>query len=146
MKMNHHLKGFLLLTVLCVFLSSCQKNKDEDCATTVASLSASYKLASMSYKISASAPAQDYLVFMDACEKDDIITLKSNGTYTYQDAGVACTPNGNDAGVWSLNGSTITSDGLIAGTIESFDCHTLVFYLTNINTAGDRMTISMVKQ
>jgi hypothetical protein len=146
MKTKHYFSGFLLLTVLCVFFSSCQKNKDENCTASVASISGSYKLTSLQYKINAGTPAQDYLVFLDACERDDIVTLNSNGTWSSQDAGVVCIPNGNDNGTWSLSGSIINSDGLIDGTIESFDCRTLVFFVADIYTNGDRLTFSMVKQ
>jgi hypothetical protein len=143
MKTKHYTLGFLLLTILCI---SCQKKPEDTCVTSVASISGAYKLTTLQYKLNASAPAQDYLVFMDACEKDDIITLKTDGTYTYQDAGTVCTPNGSDNGTWTLSGSVINSDGVVDGIIESFDCHTLVFYAKDVYTPGDRLTFTIVKQ
>jgi Lipocalin-like domain len=146
MRVKYYLAGSLMVPVFFILLSSCQKNKNDDCTVSVASLSSSYKLAALKYKASAAGPEQDYLVFLDACEKDDILRLNSNGTWSSQDVGTVCTPNGNDTGTWSLNGNTINSDGLIDGTIQSFDCSTLIYYVADLYTTGDRLTFTLVKQ
>lgn len=135
----------LLACALIVFFSFASCNKDDKCNTDVASISGSYKLTGLTYKASATATEQDLLPFLDPCERDDIEIFASNGTYTYQDAGTVCVPNGSFTGTWSLSGSTITVDG-DAGTIQSWDCHTLVVYAVNVNTAGDRMTFTYTRQ
>lgn len=131
-----------------VMLFSCKKDKDPepDCSITIQNLSGSYKLTALKYKPNATAPEIDYLAFMDACEKDDVVVLKTNGTYDYNDAGTVCTPSGTNNGTWSVNGNTINSDGTINGTIASYNCKTLIYFAENINTAGDKFTFTMVKQ
>ena len=136
----------LAIAALGLAITSCKKDRPTDCPATTAGLSGTYKLQSMSYKLSAAAPAVDYMQFMESCEKDDRVTLKANGTYEYVDAGEVCTQDGSNDGTWSVNGTSIESDGLISGTIESFDCNTLVYYVDGINTTGDRLTFTMKKQ
>ena len=86
------------------------------------------------------------MVFFDDCEKDDHVRLNSNMTYDYIDVGLLCTPAGSDQGNWSLNGDVIISDGLIRGTVQSFDCTTLITVMTDVYTAGDRLTFTLKKQ
>jgi len=128
-------------------LFSCQKdnNNEQQCSITTANIAGTYKLTALTYKASSTSPEQDYFQFMDVCERDDKITFNTNGTYNYQDVGIVCTPDGDDTGTWSLNGTTITSDGMIAGTVQSFDCSTLIVYVNNIFTAGDKYTFTMKK-
>ncbi|WP_177192420.1 lipocalin-like domain-containing protein [Chitinophaga arvensicola] len=127
---------------------SCQKEKSgsPECSINVASLSGGYKLTALQYKSTATAAAVDYLAFMDACEKDDIITLDSKGTYDYNDAGTICTPEKKEHGTWQLNGNILTSDGTLNGTIASYDCKTLIYYVENTIVPGDRLTFTMAKQ
>lgn len=135
------MKKILLLATFGIFvMSSCNKD-DDNCETNVTTVSGTYKLTSLKYKASGQ-PEVDLFAFMDACEKDDLTVLNANGTYAYQDAGTACDPNGSFSGTWSLSGSTITVDG-DTGTLQSFDCSTLVFY---VEDAGDRLTFTYVKQ
>ncbi len=138
---------FMALTAGMIFFS-CRKEKSDasGCSISMAGLSGSYKLTALQYKPSATAAPLDYLATMEACEKDDILILQSNGTYNYNDAGTICTPNGTDHGTWSLSGKTLTSDGKLNGTIASYDCKTLVYYVENALVAGDRLTFTMVKQ
>jgi len=39
----------------------------------------------------------------------------------------------------------LTSDGTLNGTIASFDCKTLVYYIDNAITPGDRLTYTLEK-
>ncbi len=136
------------IAILSVFLlSACKKDPvEQDCQRTLAGISGSYKLTSLQYKMNASATPVDYLAFMDACEKDDVIVLKANGTYDYNDVGTVCTPSGTDNGVWSVAGNVITSDGMVNGVIESFDCQKLVCYIEDVYTTGDRLTMTITRQ
>jgi Lipocalin-like domain len=140
------MKRVLLVTVFITIIVSCKKEKTATCTANMANLSATYKLTALKYKANASANEQDYLVLQDACERDDLIILKKDGTYNYQDAGTSCTPSQNDNGDWSLNGNIIISDGVIGGTIKSFDCNTLVVSNTGIYTSGDQLIFTLVKQ
>ncbi|MGC4103599.1 lipocalin-like domain-containing protein [Ferruginibacter sp.] len=147
--MNTTMKWALAALVCSSLAVSCKKPKadeTQDCSISMTGLAGSYKLTSLQYKLNANAAPVDYLAFMDDCEKDDLLTLKSDGKYVYNDAGTACTPNGNDSGTWQVNGNTINSDGTVNGTIVSYDCKTLVYYATGISTPGDKLTFTMVKQ
>jgi hypothetical protein len=145
----------LLRVVLAPFIGSlifcaCQKSPDEtlddECKINVKSIAGNYKLSSLTYKLAPSAPPQDYMIFFDDCEKDDVVFLSTNGTYTYKDQGTVCDPKGDDSGTWSLKGNTLTSDGVINGDIESFDCKTLVYALPDLYVEGDKMIFVMTKQ
>jgi hypothetical protein len=138
-------KLMMLLLMVITVSSSCKKDKSENCTVSVGNLSQTYKLAAFTYKAHATASEQDYLAMIDACERDDNIRLNSNGTYDNIDVGVTCTPSTNDQGTWSLNGNIITSDGLVSGNIESFDCNRLVMVITDFYVSGDRMTITFQK-
>lgn len=146
--MKQQTKKWALIAVLCAAgLLACQKNPGEQtCITTTAGIAGTYKLSAVEYKRNAASAPIDYLPFMDACEKDDLLQLKNDGTYTYTDAGLTCSPNGSDNGSWSVTGNKITSDGIIGGTIQSYDCKTLVAYIENVTVPGDRITQTLVKQ
>src|SRR5687768_18413766 len=102
----------LIVFVLAVsLLVSCKK--DEVCNQDMAGVSATYRITAVTYKANSTAPEQDFYnqFFTDACERDDLIILNSNGTYVFTDAGVRCVPPGDDNGTWSISGNTITIDG-----------------------------------
>jgi len=131
----------------CIFFS-CKKEESSTskCAISMAGLSGSYKLTALQYRSGATATPMDYLPYIDDCEKDDLVTLKSNGTYDSNDEGTVCTPEKELNGSWQVKGNVLTSDGIFNGTITSYDCKTLVFYIDNSMVAGDRLTFTMVKQ
>src|SRR5258708_3232487 len=139
-------KWAIVLIMLSGMLFSCSKkdNNVPECKINMASLSGSYKLTAVQYKSSPTAAPLDYLALMDACEKDDILILKSDGTYDYNDAGTVCTPSGTSHGSWQVTGNTLTSDGTLNGTVASFDCKTMVYYVEN--SPGNRFTFTMERQ
>ncbi len=137
----------LVIAMLLSTVTACKKQTEETtCTISQTSLSGTYKLTALKYKMTPTATEQDYMQFRETCEKDDEIELKADGSYTYKDQGTTCAPNGTDNGNWSLNGNTLTSDGMISGTISNFDCHTLVYYVSGVYTPGDKMIFTMVKQ
>jgi hypothetical protein len=139
---------FCIVTIsLVTLLSSCEKDKVEDkCMLTTDKLAGTYKLTEVKYKLSATLPEQDFLSLMEACEKDDLLILNSNGTYNYTDIGITCTPPGTITGTWSLNGNNLQSDGILEGEISSFDCNKVVYFIQNTNVQGDKLTFTMTKQ
>lgn len=141
-------KTIITLGIIGITVSSCQKERDNnnDCGINMSNIAGTYKLASLKYKASAGSPEQDYMVFLDDSEKDDLIKLKANGTYDHVDAGIVCSPDGNYSGTWSLTGNTFISDGDIGGDIQSFDCSKLVTVLTDMNVPGDKLTFTLQKQ
>ncbi|MEO5563837.1 MAG: lipocalin family protein [Chitinophagaceae bacterium] len=131
-------------------LVSCQKEKKHEdpntCTLKKSSLAGTYVLTSVTYKATPTSPEQDFMFFMEPCEKDDLFTINANGTYTYSDIATKCSPDGTESGNWSLNGNTIISDGEIAGTIEKFDCKSLVLYDTDVDLPGDRITTTITRK
>jgi hypothetical protein len=134
--------GFILLG----FITSCKKEKTGTCARTVAGIAGTYKVASVKYKASTTAAEEDYYALMDACEKDDLVDLEANGNYTYRDEGVACSPSGTYSGTWAITANVIISDGIIAGTIQDYNCQNLIVYSTDVIIPGDRITLTISKQ
>jgi hypothetical protein len=141
------MKSFLAGLGLVVILASCKKDKaEEDCSITKNNLAGVYKITAVKYKLSASAPEQDLFALMEACEKDDLLKLNNNGTYNYTDVGTFCSPSGTNSGTWSVNGNTLQSDGIITGTITSYNCKALVYFVDNEIVPGDKITFTMTKQ
>jgi len=128
---------------------SCKKNKDNNssCTTDVASISGSYKITAYTYQASPSSPEVDHYttLFPDACDRDNVLVFSTNGTYQLVDAGVVCSPSGDDNGTWSLSGNTMTVNG-DQTTIESFDCKTLLLVNLDTQTSGDKLKITLTRQ
>ncbi|MBV8252984.1 MAG: lipocalin family protein [Chitinophaga sp.] len=144
------MKWALIALVSGSILYSCKKEdskpNNNSCEVSVTNLTGNYKMTALQYKSSANATPIDYLAPMEDCEKDDILTLKKDGTYIFTDAGIVCKPDGNQQGTWKLEGKTLISDGILHGTVSSFDCKTLVYYVENSLISGDRMTFTLTKQ
>ncbi|RAJ77397.1 lipocalin-like protein [Chitinophaga dinghuensis] len=146
------MKWALIALVSGSILYSCKKedsqpnNNNNSCEVNVANLVGNYKVTALQYKASANATPVDFLAQMEDCEKDDILTLKTNGTYTFTDAGIVCKPDGNQEGTWKLEGKTLISDGILQGTVSSYNCKTLVYYVENSLADGDKFTFTLTKQ
>ncbi len=140
------MKTVHLLFIFFIIFSACNKKEDsKNCSPSITTLSGTYKIVSLKYKVTASAQEVDYLSFLNDCEKDDQVQLNSNKTYTAIDAGVSCNPSTNDAGTWNLVGNKIESDGQIQGEIEKFDCTTLVVFSKDAIMRGDKLTFTFKK-
>jgi hypothetical protein len=115
-------KLMCLLAIVILTGASCsKKDKTESCPVTKESVAGSYRL--VAFKMNG-VDALD-LTFQ-TCTKDDIVTLKADGTYDYTDAGVSCDPSSNSTGSWTLSGNTFTIDYFpFPLTIQSFDCSNL---------------------
>jgi hypothetical protein len=144
------MKQIIFLSILTVlFFTACEKDDDTpSCTTNTASIAGPYKITAVTYKASASSAEMDYfnMLFPDACERDDVYTFQTNSTYQIKDAGVVCTPNGDDNGTWSFvsaNSMIIDGDQV---TLESFDCKTLVLVNTDTQTPGDKLKLTLTKQ
>lgn len=141
------MKKLIVVTFLLGFgFMSCKKNKDKVCSLTEQNLQGSYKLTSFKYKASTTATEVESIdVFLEACEKDDIITLLPNHTYQYKDAGTQCQPNGDYNGDWSLNGNTFYVDG-DATNMDNFTCSGFTVSASNYFQDGDKVTMTYQKQ
>ncbi len=145
---NFKIKLSLTVLALSSIFFSCKKEDSAEppCSISMQNLSGSYKFSALKYKLTPASPEVDFFALLDDCEKDDLLILNANGTYQFKDLGITCLPDGNEIGTWKLNGTTVTSDGILEGTISSFECKTLVFYNENYNIAGDRAILTFVKQ
>ena len=143
-KFNRLIVLFIGITL---FISSCKKkDKENTCALNELSLTGSYKVESVKYKATPTSPETDGTsLFFDGCELDDVTTFNADHTYTYTDAGTTCTPNSDDTGTWTLSGSTLTIDGLPA-IVENFSCSNFSLSQSDVNTAGDKITVTWKKQ
>ena len=138
-------KLFILSTaVVALLTTSCKKDNDTTCTLSSSSISGAYKIASILYKADAQTPEVDIFTNFDACEKDDILTFSSNGTWTQSEGATACSPANTDSGNWSLVGSTLTIDG-DASTVSNFSCTEMT--LNQIDpSSGEVVTIRLIKQ
>jgi hypothetical protein len=131
-------------------LFSCKKNKgtDDSCPADASHIAGTYKLTALQYQMTASSTAQNYLTLVDDCQKDDLLVLKADGTYDYQDLGAVCTPPGSGQGKWSIQGTRFITDAgdFPEGVVATFDCKSLVYYVSNIYVTGDKMTFTLTKQ
>jgi hypothetical protein len=136
-----------LLTVLCVvFFFACDKDDDPPpCTTTAASIAGPYKIVAITYQESPASDVEDIFSTYDACEKDDVITFKTDNTYNFADKGELCSPPGNENGTWSYVGSAMTLNGGPI-TLDSFNCKTMVLSRTDLDVDGDEYVITFQRQ
>jgi hypothetical protein len=128
--MNRAFTKILALALLvATTFSACKKDDDnnDSLAVTKENLVATYTLSSL--KVKATGVAEQDVTndpnYVPTCSKDDQIILKSDLTVQYKDAGTVCSPAGDDTGVWSVAGSTLTMDQENF-TVKSFTKGTLV--------------------
>jgi hypothetical protein len=135
-------KTILALSVFSLLFASCKKdNKNEPVTPTKENLTGTYKLSAFS--MTSNGTTTDLIMFMDACDKDDLYKLNTDYSYNVQDAGVVCSPSNDYSGSWSLvNSTTINIDGDV-GTIKSWNGKTLVVEGTD---SGVTYSITYVKQ
>lgn len=100
------LYAFVLASVLPF---GCSKKDDPAPSRTVLLTSKTWKLKSVTLN------GQDFTssYYDEDCQKDDLFNFKTDGKYTYTDAGVKCSPVGDDSGTWSFgaNEATLIMDG-----------------------------------
>ncbi len=133
-----------------VLLSACKKDKDEkkddNCSLSETNLVAHYKITSVKYQDSTSAPEVEVIDdFLEPCEKDDIFTFNADHTYENTDAGTICDENNTYDGSWSLSENVLSVDGDPA-LIENFTCTGFSAVVTDFDFAGDKLTVTYTKQ
>ncbi len=137
----------LALVLIATILFSCKKDKEENkptgCPITVEGLAGTYRYTSIMYKDSPNGTTIDMFATMEECEKEQTFVLKGDGTYTYSDA---CAASESSSGNWQVKDNTLAIDDMQGGTISSYDCKKLVYYVNNALQEGDRMTLTLEKQ
>lgn len=117
---------FGLVAIAVLTLTSCKKDEDENqpenVTPTTVNLSASYKLSKVTAIYTGTTTEFDITnSYLPACKRDDVTTLKTDGTFVVVDAGSQCSPPGGDSGNWSLaNTTTIIIKG-VSFTIKKYN-------------------------
>jgi Lipocalin-like domain len=129
-------KIFVASMAIALFLvfNACKKSDNNNSnARTVQNLSGSYTITALSGNVLGT--TVNLYDSLPACDKDNLITLNSNMTAAFVDAGTKCAPPSDSTGTWSLSANT---DSLYlastAAFIKSWDGKTLV--LTNSQTVS----------
>jgi hypothetical protein len=136
----------LLLSSVTLLNISCKKDKTtSSCTLTDANFEGSYKIGTIKYKLSSSAPEVDGTSYLKACTLDDVTTFNTNHTFTYTDAGTKCNPAGDNTGTWSISGTTLTVN-TDSEPISNFSCSGFTLSQSNVNVTGDLLTVTFVKQ
>ncbi len=141
------MKPIILIYLAFILLTACDKPRI-DCIISKENIAGSYKLIAAAYKSSPTAAETDYydIILPEACDKDDVLTFKTDGSFVLTDAGMKCSPVNDDSGVWTLNGNILTSDG-DETTIENFDCNKLlVLSISDVYVTGDKLKMTYTRQ
>ena len=99
-------KTFALIALSAATLTACKKDKDETMTVSAENLVGTYTLTAIKEKIGDDDEVNTTSDYIEDCQKDDEIILKSNMTYTYNDAGTECEPSKDDSGDWEFDADT----------------------------------------
>mgnify|MGYP000019278394 CR=1 FL=1 len=141
------MKKLSILSLLALLiLGSCKKDTPTSatCTYNTASVIGTYKTTSFLYKADAATPEVDLFPSYPDCEKDDLLTFNSNGTYTVSEGATSCNPTNADSGTWSVSGNNMIVDSTTA-EIQNFSCAGFKVKLTDAVT-GEITTVSLAKQ
>lgn len=137
----------IAIVLILTFFVACKKDKstNKECTLSEASLIGTYTYGTIKYKASPSSTPIDASSMLDACEKDNEITLGANGVFTYTDAGTKCNPPDDGTGSWSLQGNVFTAD-VDSGTIQQFSCTAFTIATADVISTGDTLLISFKRK
>ncbi|MBX2925685.1 MAG: lipocalin family protein [Chitinophagaceae bacterium] len=143
-------KLFLLLFIPFCIVAACKKSNDDPKpanAERKALLTGTWKLTAMTYSPpydydQNGTPETDAYAVMEPCQKDDLLTLRANGTWE-SDPGIPCDWEDPDdfSGQWKLSddGKTFT-EGDEEGTILQLDEHIFKF---QVSVSDDGVTYTV---
>lgn len=144
------MKKVLLALLAFVFITVGCKKDDDDGPPEInrQNVAGNYRLNSIMAQVGA-IPAQDVTdEFLEPCEKDDLLRLNANGTYTSQDDGVQCNPPSESSnGTWDVPSPTQFVLDTETYTLVKYDGSVLeVSYSDNINGQQATITLNLRKQ
>lgn len=136
-----------LLAIALVAVSSfsaCTKNTPQ--TYTKDQLIGTYTIVSITGKTT-NTPEENLIdVYLDDCQKDDLMVLKSDLTLQMVDAGTTCVPSSNDTGDWNVWGNTFYWNGE-AYRVKSLTNTNLVIDQTNTNgNVTEVITVTLVRR
>ena len=142
-------KLLFFLSAAVVFLSACSKDDDTPpCTLNASSFAGTYKITAATYQEDSTAPVEDDFATWDACEKDDVYTFNSNGSFSFSEGATQCDPPTDPvSGTWTLSGSVVTINVTIAGqniplplSIENFNCSS--FKIRDVDSSTGEISVS----
>ena len=140
-----YMKSFLLFVIFSITYSCKKKDQTVNCSLSEASLTGNYTITSVKFKASGSSTEEDYFdVLYTPCQKDNILTINRNNTFTNTDAGLTCSPNSTHTGNWSLNDNIISFGGA-PSVIDKFNCTGFTLVVNDFVT-GDKITTTWTRQ
>ncbi len=123
----------MALAIAAISFTSCKKN--DTAITPFQDISGYYKMTAL--KLITAGNEVDYLPTLDACSLDDVLTFKSNKTYTYTDAGLACTPNGSESGTWNYKGrDSLVIDNVVMAIVSKTNTELVLLADGRSNSLG----------
>jgi hypothetical protein len=104
--------GLAMLSLLTA--TSCEKEKEDKSALEINNVAGNYKVTGVTM-LSGATESDVSEFFMQACDRDDILNLKTDKTFAVVDAGIQCAPPNNENGTWDLPGNNkLVLDGEVA--------------------------------
>jgi hypothetical protein len=122
-------KALALLVLVSASFSACKKDKDDSLAVTKENLAGTYKVASIKVKVTGIGEEDVTDSYLDACEKDDELVLKSDLQFNYVDAGTACSFNGSYESTWTLTDKKVAFDDY-EGTVDKLTSKEMILVET----------------
>lgn len=139
--------------ILLLIIFSCKKNSNNssDCSKTMASIAGTYSI--FKVEIGNNGVFTDATSSIDDCNRDDKLSLNSNGTTSYQDLGTKCSPAEDGTGTWSISsaGKITISDNnggassVTVADITSYDCTFLVVTQSDPSTPAVQIRTTFKK-
>ena len=120
------MKKIIFSVLLSSALFACKKDKGPACETTVAGISANYKITKIEI-VSGSGSTDVSSTFLDDCTRSGLYQLKADKSAIYTEAGSSCTGSGTGSWDVSNNNISISVGGFDFSNapIKSWDCNTL---------------------
>ena len=108
-------KSIITAVALLILFSACKKNQTNTttCNLDAAGITGSFNLTSFLVKSSSSSPEVDYVLYYNACQKDDIYSFNADGTYVVSEGATSCSPTNASTQSWSLSNTSLTINGEI---------------------------------
>jgi hypothetical protein len=140
-------KVIVALCATVLIVAGCKKDDDNDeIAITKENLAGNYKFSE--YSFSYKGRTLNIIDSLRPCNRDDVMTLRTDESYTWADAGTTCSsPSGSfDPGTWRLvSTKKFLWDGDLYD-LDKYDGKVLDITQTDIDTAGNLAVLRVTFQ
>ena len=133
----------LILGLAVIFtIIAFKNNVKQDVPATRENLVGSYRLTEVTTSEGGKPEHSIYNLYLNDCEKDDILKLNPDFSFARIDDGNTCDPLGMESADWALPGNNnIEIEGSL-GTISKFDGNTLIVVIDD-NNASSNLKVTM---